>query len=74
MRRVDDEAKTDLKPRSTVPAFTLFNFKDSNDHPWAVTLNDYGPDADSVSTIVTFDTEQEAETFIAECRRGLHRA
>jgi hypothetical protein len=62
------------EPISTVPALTLFNFDDGNPRPWAVTLNDYGPYADSVSTITTFDTKEEAEAFIAECRHGLHRA
>ena len=62
------------EPISAVPALTLLEPNDGCLAPWAVTLNDYGPDADSVSTVTTFDTKEEAETFIAECRRGLHRA
>jgi hypothetical protein len=62
------------EPIITVPALTLLCFNDGNPRPWAVTLNVYGPSADSVSTIATFDTKEEAEAFIAECRRGLHRA
>jgi hypothetical protein len=55
------------KPISTVPAFTLLGpNNDGKGAPWAVTINDYGPDADSVSTILTFDTKEEAEAFIVE--------
>jgi hypothetical protein len=65
------------EPITPVPALTLLcfddGFNDDNPRPWAVTLNTYGPGADSVSTIATFETEEEAKAFIAECRRGLHR-
>jgi hypothetical protein len=66
------------EPIITVPALTLLccndGFNDDNPRPWAVTLNAYGPDAGVVSTIATFATEEEAKSFIAECRRGQHRA
>jgi hypothetical protein len=55
-----------IRPISTVPAFSLFRFNDDQPCPWAVTINDYGPEADSVSTILTFETEAEALAFIAE--------
>ena len=57
--------------RDYLPALSMFKFSDGRPHPWAVTVNDdYGPDADSVCSIVTFDTEEEAEAFIlAEQRR-----
>ena len=57
--------------RDYLPALSMFKFSDGRPHPWAVTVNDdYGPDADSVSSIVAFDTEEEAEAFIlAEQRR-----
>jgi hypothetical protein len=57
------------KPISTVPALSMFKFNDGQPRPWAVTVNDYGPGADEVSTILTFDTEEEAKAFIAEEKR-----
>jgi hypothetical protein len=58
--------------RDYLPALSMFKFRDGRPRPWAVTVNDdyYGPDAESVCGIVTFDTEEEAEAFIlAEQRR-----
>jgi hypothetical protein len=45
------------------PALTLLDFEDGN---WGVTLNAYVIGSDDVSTIKTFASKQEAETFITE--------
>jgi hypothetical protein len=58
--------RQEWEKRAIVPALTLMDFGNGT---WAVTLKDYGPGADEVSTITTFATKEEAEAFIAEERR-----
>ena len=47
------------------PALTLLDFDDGT---FGVTLHDYFADCGEVATITRFDTKEEAEAFIAECR------
>ena len=53
----------DIQLTNAVPALTMFEI--DNDR-WAVTLS--APQPDTVATIVTFASKDEAEAFIAQQR------
>lgn len=56
------------EPRK-IPALTLHHHDEGKPYAWAVTLGDYYPeDPYGCVTSATFDSNEEAEAFIAECK------